>query len=83
MTPLEKLEQAIQTFVDETAELDPERSPGLVVDFFVAFGYTRIDSEGEQPFTRAYAASDNPAGSFGVAVLCLADAKHDLGVDQT
>lgn len=80
-TPMQGLEKALQEFVDHKARID-EGSPGLVTDFFVAIGYTRIDEDGDQPFSRTYVASSNPYGSMGVAELTMADARHDLGCDE-
>lgn len=71
-TPLEDLERAIQTFVDTSAE------PGVVTDWFIAIGYTRIDEDGDQPFSRRYVSGSNPYGSVGVAELCLSDCRADL-----
>lgn len=73
-----KLEEAIQVFINERAHEDGGGSGGVVVDFFVAVGYTRIDEDGEQPFARTYASGSNPFGSVGVAEVALGDMRRDL-----
>ena len=78
MTRLEKLEKAIQDFIDDKDE-SGDGSSGLVTDYFLGIGYTRIDDDGDQPFSRTYVASANPYGGYGVGKLCLGDAKNDLG----
>lgn len=77
VTPIDNLADAIQAFINHKAELDLG-SPGLVTDFFVAIGYTRIDEDGDQPYSRTYAAGPNPYGSRGVACLCIKDLDSDL-----
>ena len=84
MTRLEKLEKAIQDFIDDKDE-SGDGSSGLVTDYFLGIGYTRIYDDGDQPFSRTYVvsrtyvASANPYGGYGVGKLCLSDAKNDLG----
>lgn len=77
-TPLDNLSDAIQAFVNRKAEIG-HGSPGLVTDWFIAIGYTRIDEDGDQPYSRTYAAGPNPYGAVGIAQLCLADMESDLG----
>lgn len=77
-TPLDDLSDALQAYVNHKAELGLG-SPGLVTDFFVAIGYTRIDEDGDQPFSRAYASGPSPFGAHGIAGLCLRDLENDLG----
>ena len=78
MSAFSKLEEAIQVFINERAHEDDGGSGGVVVDFFVAVGYTRIDEDGEQPFARTYASGSNPFGSLGVAEAALGDLRRDL-----
>lgn len=80
-TPLRNLEDAIQQFINAKAEAG-DGSPGLVTDFFLAVGYTRIDEDGDQPYSRTYAASASPFGAIGVAELTLSDARNDLGCNE-
>lgn len=57
----------------------PRRKTGLVTDYFIAIGYTRIDEDGDQPYSRTYATGPSPYGSHGIAELCLQDMRDDLG----
>lgn len=77
-TPIDNLADAIQQFVNDKAE-QGHGSPGLVTDYFIAIGYTRIDEDGDQPYSRTYAAGPSPYGSHGIAELCLQDMRDDLG----
>lgn len=77
-TPIDNLADAIQTFINHKAE-NGHGSPGLVTDYFIAIGYTRIDEDGDQPYSRTYAAGPSPYGSHGIAELCLQDMRDDLG----
>lgn len=72
-----KLERAIQEFVDAQAAAG-EGSSGLVSDYFLAVGFTRIDEDGDQPFARNHVASANPFGALGIAKLCVLDMQQAM-----
>lgn len=81
-TPIDNLADAIQTFINHKAE-NGDGSPGLVTDYFIAIGYTRIDEDGDQPYSRTYATGPSPFGSQGIAELCIRDMLNDLGAGSS